>query len=523
MKEQDKNSIFNIWGQPLILAAALMFLYWNVLQKLVSDWWTDENYSHGLLVPFVIGYIVWIEQAGLKKYAGKPALIAGSILILTALTMLAGGVLGAELFVQRISLVVIIAGIIIYFYGTAILKKLIVPFLLLIFAIPIPQIIFNKIAIPLQFLASQIAVWAIRAAEIPALRKGNVIEILPKGAEQIVALEVVEACSGVRSMMTLVTLALVLWYFTREKQKTDIIRAVILMFSAIPIAVLTNAGRVAGTGILTYHYGSQSAESFTHSFSGWLVYIVALVLLAAVNVFLKKIFSRKRAETAGAEFANTESRRPIDSKRFYSLVGALILAGITINWFHGRGEAEVSRQSLKDLPGVLGEWKQSGDDIRFGEQTESILRTSDYIMRNYTNSNGKTANLYIGYYASQRTGATYHSPLNCLPGAGWEMKSPELVRITTPAGKSFTANRYIIVNGQYKEVMIYWYQGRGRAVPSEYADKVFTVLDSVLRRRSDGAMIRVMTGAGNDEKAALEAAVNLSGQTADVISSFVPE
>ena len=151
------------------------------------------------------------------------------------------------------------------------------------------------------------------------------------------------------------------------------------------------------------------------------------------------------------------------------------------------------------------------------------MRTSDYVMRDYVLPDGKGANLYIGYYASQRAGATYHSPQNCLPGSGWEMKQPELVEIKTSSGESFFANRYIVQNGDYREVLIYWYQGRGRAVASEYKDKVYTVLDSILRRRSDGAMVRVMTPVGNDEAESLRAAVDLSAQIADNITHFVPE
>jgi EpsI family protein len=144
-------------------------------------------------------------------------------------------------------------------------------------------------------------------------------------------------------------------------------------------------------------------------------------------------------------------------------------------------------------------------------------------MREYTLPNGRLANLYIGYYASQRTGATYHSPQNCLPGAGWVMKEPELIEIKTPAGESFTANKFIIENGVYNEVLIYWYQGRGRAVNSEYRDKVYTVLDSVLRRRSDGAMVRVMTSVGGSETDATKAAIDIAAEIAERLPEFVPE
>jgi EpsI family protein len=241
--------------------------------------------------------------------------------------------------------------------------------------------------------------------------------------------------------------------------------------------------------------------------------------LLGLNFVLKKVTSYKLQVTSEKPSANYELRTT--NYQIIGLVIALLLGGIFINWFEQRGEIQVERKSLGEIPTKLGDWTQMGSDIRFSEQTESVLRTSDYVMREYKNSAGKFANLYVGYYASQRTGATYHSPQNCLPGAGWEMKQPELIEITTPNGKTFTANRYIIENGESKAVMIYWYQGRGRTVSSEYTDKIYTVLDSVLRRRSDGAMVRVMTSVNGSE--ALQTAVDLSARTAGTLSQFVPE
>ena len=216
-------------------------------------------------------------------------------------------------------------------------------------------------------------------------------------------------------------------------------------------------------------------------------------------------------------------RLPIANVKYWLLVAVLLSGGIFINWFQQRGEAEVSRKPLAELPQKLGDWQQRGNEIRFSAQSESVLRTTDYTMREYTLPGGRIANLYIGYYASQRTGATYHSPQNCLPGAGWIMREPQIIEITTISGKTFSANRYRIENGIYDEIMIYWYQGRGRIESSEYQDKINTVWDSVLRRRSDGAMIRVMTSVWGNEHEATKAAIDLSGKIADEISAFVPE
>jgi EpsI family protein len=212
----------------------------------------------------------------------------------------------------------------------------------------------------------------------------------------------------------------------------------------------------------------------------------------------------------------------VDSK-YWLLIAVLLTGGVFINWFQQRPETPVERKPLAELPEMLGDWRQKGAEMRFGEATERVLRVSDYTQRYYSAPDGRIANLYVGYYASQRTGITYHSPQNCLPGAGWVMREPQTVEIKTPNGKIFTANRYRVGNGAYDEIMIYWYQGRGRTAASEYRDKLDTVWDSAFRRRSDGAFVRVMTSVGGDEQSATNAAIDLSARLADNLSEFVPE
>ena len=211
-------------------------------------------------------------------------------------------------------------------------------------------------------------------------------------------------------------------------------------------------------------------------------------------------------------------------KRFWILLAALLLWGAVINVWERAGEAKVSRQPLKSFPAQMGNWKQHGEDMRFDEETEKVLRADDYLSRNYIAPDGRIISFYAGYYASQRTGATYHSPLNCLPGAGWVLTN--LGRITiTPAGNrpSFEVNRYMVQNGDDRALMLYWYEGRGRPLASEYWGKIYTVIDSVKRRRSDGAMVRVMVPLGNSQDEAETVAVEVASQAASQIPAFVPD
>lgn len=298
-----------LW-QGLAIGFAIAFAYATVLSKLFGDWWFDENYSHGLLIPFIIGYIIWSQRDKLAQAKFKPSLLLGGAAILFALFALWAGVAGAELYTQRMSLLLLLAGITVYFWGLTLLRLLIVPLGLLFLAIPIPAIIFNKIAFPLQLFASRCAVWSMSMLGIPVLRQGNIIELKPLNSFDTKKLEVVEACSGIRSLMTLLTLAVVFAYFTHTPSGDPpkrggrfgwlrsywFWRAVIIVVSAVPVAILTNAFRVSGTGVLAHYYGTAVADGFFHSFSGWAIYIVAFILLFGIGMILDRF---KPAQTVG--------------------------------------------------------------------------------------------------------------------------------------------------------------------------------------------------------------------------------
>jgi exosortase len=331
--------------QPLAIAVALAFVYFTVLQKLGGDWWNDENYSHGLLIPFVIGYILWLERKRLSEAGTRPAALWGAIGVGSSLFLLWVGTAGAELFAQRISLLIMLASVAIYFWGFHLLRLIAVPLSLFILSIPIPQIIFNRIAFPLQLFASRCAVAAMSFFSIPVLRQGNIIELMPLGASEPKRLAVVEACSGIRSLMTLVTLAVVYAYFTKPKgdvaqtlvcddvaePQTEVCatqnklkfaghflssftfwRSLILVVAAVPIAILTNALRVSGTGVLAHYYGTRVADGFFHSFSGWVIYIAAAVLLFATGWVLDRFARLDKKDHDRIYKVNKISIHPIE-------------------------------------------------------------------------------------------------------------------------------------------------------------------------------------------------------------------
>jgi exosortase len=259
----------------LALAASFAVLYWPVAAKLVFDWSHDENYSHGFLIVPAAAYFAWKRRDRLAALTPAPS-AWGLALLVGSLGVLMAGVLGAELFLTRISLVGVIAGGVLFVLGWRYLRVLAFPIGLLLLMIPVPAIIFNQITFPLQLLASRCGETALTAFQIPVLREGNVIILANT------TLEVVEACSGIRSLVSLVTLAVIYGALAESRMSARVALAV----AAVPVAVVANGLRVAGTGVAAHFLGPSAAEGFFHTFSGWLLFAVAFLMLFSIQKVL---------------------------------------------------------------------------------------------------------------------------------------------------------------------------------------------------------------------------------------------
>lgn len=256
------------WWQIAVLASLSLWLYARTLAHLVGQWWHDPNFSHGFFVPLFSAYVIWQERDRLRRIPVKPTWL-GLAIVAFALSVLIVGQLGAELFLARVSLLFLAAGLIVLFLGWKFLRALAFPLAFLLLMIPIPTIIFNQITFPLQLLASRIAGEILPLFSVPVLRQGNEI-ILPS-----MALEVAEACSGIRSLMSLLTLAIIYGYLIEKRLAVRWL----LALASIPIAVAANSVRIIGTGLLVQYWDPDKAEGFFHLFSGWLIFVVSLLML----------------------------------------------------------------------------------------------------------------------------------------------------------------------------------------------------------------------------------------------------
>jgi exosortase len=278
-----------------LVLAALGWLYADVVPGLVRQWAADSDYSHGFFVAPLAAFFVWERRASLAGLPLRPHL-AGIALLGLSLCVYIAGRYGSELFLTRASMIGVVAGLVLFIAGWAHLKALAFPIAFLLLMIPLPAIVFNQVAFPLQMVASQIGEVVISASGVPVLREGNVL-LLPGRA-----LEVAEACSGIRSLMSLFVLAVVLGYFTEHRTGPRIVIAI----AAVPIAVVANAARVAGTGLASYWISPAAAEGFFHSFSGWLMFVVALGGLLLVHQMFE--VARSRALRVARPFDSAQGR-----------------------------------------------------------------------------------------------------------------------------------------------------------------------------------------------------------------------
>ncbi len=276
---QETSRHGTLWIQAALLTALIGFLYSSIFANLVRDWWKDPNFSHGFLVPVFSAFVVWQNRRKLAALPVAPAW-SGLAVFIGALATLIVGVLGAEFFLSRSSFVFLLAGLIVYFLGWRHFRVVLFPWAFMFFMIPIPAIIFNQVAFPLQFVAAHLADSLLTLFGVPVLREGNIIQL------PTVTLEVAEACSGIRSLMSLGALAVIYGYFLEPRN----LRRVLLALAAIPIAVVANGLRVMGTGLAGYYWDPEKAEGFFHEFSGWVIFVISLALLLAFHAILRWVW-----------------------------------------------------------------------------------------------------------------------------------------------------------------------------------------------------------------------------------------
>ena len=276
-----------------LVLGGLLLVYWSVLRGLIDAWSTDDNYSHGFFIAPLAAYFAWERRRAFAAATVRPSYL-GLVVVAGSMALLVAGLLGAELFLSRVSLIGAIAGSILFLFGWQRLRIAIFPLAFLLLMVPLPALIFNKIAFPLQLVASHVGEYTISSLEIPILREGNVL-ILANAT-----LEVAEACSGIRSLVSLFTLGIVFGYFVDRRPW---VRALIAL-SAVPVAILANGLRVASAGVAAHNFGAAGVEGLFHEFSGWVVFIIAFLMMLGFQRLLQRLVPPRAPQVAATETAS---------------------------------------------------------------------------------------------------------------------------------------------------------------------------------------------------------------------------
>lgn len=470
----------------LSFLAGIGLLYQDVLPKWVLVLWHDPNYSHGLLIPLVVWYAVGKQ---LNRSMPQPSTTTGSqslglLLLAVGLALYFVGRVSGEFFAQRLSVVLVLYAILPLLFGSVFARRLLFPLSLLLLAIPIPYILYNTIAFPLKLVATKISVQLISLSGLAVFRDGNIIH-LPH-----TVLEVVDACSGIRSLATLFALAYCLAGFF---QRSWLRRALLLLMVA-PIAIVSNSLRLFATAWLT-RLGSSWSIGWRHELTGWLVFVVAGILLFSLSF----LFQRSEKKTKPSCSRRYLSPPDTGGSVLFPLIGLFCLATVFLLTRSVQDHPSLALQKeLTKLPAVIGPYVQQ-EDRAISPEIAAVLRADATLLRRYRNADGYDIWLFIGYFGRQQEGTIIHSPRHCLPGSGWETGPSEQVRIATGINgkKAVLVNRLVIQKGQEQQLVHYWFQGRGRVLASEFVDRGMMVVDALTQQRSDGALVRI-TGPMDD-------------------------
>ncbi|RII27487.1 MAG: EpsI family protein [Geobacter sp.] len=489
----------------------LVVLYAKIVPDMVLDWYKDENYSHGFIVPLISGYFLYTRWAELKVTPVAPR-NAGLLVIIFGFLQLIFAWLGSEYFSMRSSLIVLLVGFILYFWGASVLRVIAFPVAYLFFMVPIPYIIYDAVAFPLKLFVTKVSVAFLKLVGVVVLREGNII-MFPT-----TTLEVADACSGIRSLISLLALAVAYAFFLRIKPW----KRVILICAAVPIAVATNAMRVIVTGILAQHWGEKAAQGFFHEFAGLAVFGVAMVLLVSLGVFLsrgQKTEDREQKTEDREQKTEDREQKTEDRGRFVIVYMLLIAAGLYL-YLHSDVTVPINKP-LAQFPATVSKWHMTGESF-LSDDVQQVLKATDVLYRQYTGPSGKRVSLYIGYHGGGKGTGEIHSPKHCLPGSGWyELSSQRSMLVME--GEKLNLVRAVYQKGESKELFLYWFVAKGRTVNDEYSLKMSEITNSLLYRRRDTAFVRISIPFDTDERGSLETGERFIKDFYPIIKMYLPK
>ncbi len=473
------------------LMAVSIPIFWIGFVSLAQAWSTPE-YSHGPLIPLISLYLFLRELRRAPLPDPNPTdRWPGVLVIIVGLLVAILGNLTRIPDIVTYAMIIWTGGVVLTIFGWKRGMTHQLGVVHLVFMLPLPQFLYWKLTIFLQYISSEIGVWFVSLAGVSVFLEGNVIDL------GVYKLQVAEACSGLRYLFPILSFS----YLFAILYRGPLWHKAVLLLSAAPLTVLMNSVRIGIIGVLVDRYGIEQAEGFLHFFEGWVIFLSCIAILFAMAVTLQRLTPNPMPlrdvidldfEGFGGIFARILTIR-------WSVAvacGALVTFAVSASWvWFGDPETQkVDREPFALYPPQIGEW--SGATYRLDANIEEVLGATDYLNATFYKS-GETepVSMFVAFYEKQTEGSGIHSPEVCLPVGGWEVFSmePYQVDLTEVGYGSFELNRAVIQKGVSKQLVYYWFEQRGKRMINDFKAKATVVVDSLTMGRSDGALVRFVT------------------------------
>lgn len=486
--------------------------------------WKLPEYSHGPLIP-VLSLLLFLRQ--LKEFPETVGPIndrwVGFALLLASVALALVGKLAKIDDVVAYALILWVGAILLTSFGWKVGKYFWPPVVHLVYMLPLPDTLYYKMSIYLQFVSSELGVAFLKILGVSVYLEGNIIDL---GAFK---LHVAEACSGLNYLFPILSFS----YIFAVLYKGPMWHKAILLISAAPITVLMNSVRIAIAGLIVDNFGIEHVEGFSHFFEGWVIFaacILILFVLAWLLVAFRSddvsLLQALDLETEG--LATQANRIRLIQPSAALIAGAIVLIATTFALAVApeRKVASVEREPFAIFPSRLDEWK-GGIPLKLPDEIETALQANDYVAVDFTNENtGDTIDFFSAWYKDQTKGGT-HSPEICLPGSGWEISELDEIEISEKLGSTgeFHTNRAIIRKGNVRMMVYYWFEQRGRKVANDFDAKLHLLWDSFKTGRTDGAIVRLTTNIspGESDEDAENRLLDFLAKSQTSLAQFIPQ
>ncbi len=509
----NPSIIWSLWGGALLL---LCLVFRASIDEMVTVWSNVEEYSHGFFIPCITVYLIWLRRAELVLVSEFKRSVAGLLILALGLLVFMLGNLATIRTLEQYAFLIALVGLFAVAFGLRGLRISAVPLLFLIFMVPFPSFILNNLSSKLQLISSWLGVEFIRACDIMVYLEGNVIDL---GNYK---LQVVDACSGLRYLFPLSSLAFLCAYLF----KGPFWQKMLIFLSSAPLTIFMNSFRIGVIGVLVDNWGTEMAEGFLHDFEGWAVFLLCMVLLFIEMWIFSRISGRKLAMSELVQIPDewtaavrTDVAAVVLNKSVFLVLLLLCVGAGASEMFKGREDIIPQRKAFVTFPTQIGTWRGRNDYLTQYYLDE--LKLTDYVIVNFVQPETHSAvNFYSAYYQSQRKGAVVHSPRSCIPGDGWQITHFEQRDFPDLGldGQSLQVNRAIIEKGDNRQLVYFWFQQRGRNITNEYMVKWYLFYDAITMNRTDGSLIRLVTSVDKTEDIA---AADLRLQT--FMKDMIPE